>query len=115
MRTSFDLPESKRMEMLSVARRPVTLLSRSETLGEGRHAEPLETLPPSRTLTSPSRLLTTIFTCTVPPPTKKKRRFQSPKAKHIGGPLPAHPFGGEREHFLPARWTPKGPLPATKR
>jgi hypothetical protein len=79
------LTGTKRNEMLSVASRPVRFVSSRPTWGDGRYVEPLETVPPSRTLSMPRRLLTTILTRTLPDPTAKKRAFQFPMPKHIGG------------------------------
>jgi hypothetical protein len=68
--------------MLTVASNPVTFVSSRPTCGEGRHVEPLEAVPPSRTLRTPRRLFTTILTRTLPDPTEKKRAFQLPMPKH---------------------------------
>src|SRR2546421_13024832 len=68
---------------------PVRFVSSRLSRGEGDQVPLSETVPPSRTLSTPSKLLTFTFTrreetdddelCT------KKRMCQSPGAKHIGG------------------------------
>ena len=79
--------------MLSVERIPQTFESRSSTSGVGRHVDPAETVPPSSVERTPSRLFTTTVTRTEPEPCTKKRKCQSPVAKHIAGDVAVLPLG----------------------
>src|SRR5207247_8336158 len=97
--------EMKRREMLSVERMAVMFVRRRPTRGEGCQVPPLVTVPPSRTLTRPRRLLTTTLTRIVEFPVENMRTCQSPAAKHMGGVVTVAPAGMYSEYWSVLAWT----------